>query len=115
MSLYDQDGNQVANKIGQSGLLSVSNPHLWWPRGMSNETGYLYTLHVQIKDSSSGSLVDSYRLRIGIRGIDWNAQGVTINGKSIYFKGFGRHEDSIVWFVVLSTLNYVVQNFVSLF
>ena len=49
-----------------------------------------------MKDRSTGSLVDSYRLRIGLRELKWDTKGVYINGKPIYFKGFGRHEDSIV-------------------
>ena len=54
---------------------------------------------VMVKDRSTGSLIDSYRLRIGIRELKWDAKGVYINSKPIYFKGFGRHEDSIVKFL----------------
>ena len=58
---------------------------------------YLNDTHqVKVKDRSTGSLVDSYRLRIGLRELKWDTKGVYINGKPIYFKGFGRHEDSIV-------------------
>ncbi len=96
VSLIDQDGNQVTSITGQSGLLSVNSPSLWWPRGMNDQVGYLYTIQVQLKDKSTGFLVDSYRLRIGIRNIDWDNNGVYINGRSVYFKGFGRHEDSLV-------------------
>lgn len=64
---------------------------------MTEEAGYLYTFQVQVKDRSSGALIDSYRLRIGIRAIDWDSNGVYINGRKIYFKGFGRHEDAIVF------------------
>lgn len=33
---------------GFSGTLHVPYPNLWWPRGMSSEPGYLYTLKVRI-------------------------------------------------------------------
>lgn len=39
---------------------------------------------------------DVYRLPFGIRFIEWDSASVYINGKSVYFKGFGRHEDAIV-------------------
>jgi beta-glucuronidase len=39
---------------------------------------------------------DVYRLRVGIRKVEWSNTNVTINGKPIYFRGFGRHEDSAV-------------------
>ncbi len=51
---------------------------------------------VTVKNRSTGSLIDSYRLRIGLRELNWDAKGVYVNGKPIYFKGFGRHEDTIV-------------------
>lgn len=95
--LFDQEGNLATTRTGQSGLLSVENAHLWWPRGMSDEVGYLYTLQVRLKDQT-GSLVDSYRLRIGIRDINWDNKGVYVNSHFVYFKGFGRHEDAIVCF-----------------
>ena len=39
---------------------------------------------------------DIYRLPFGIRTVEWNNTGVYVNGKSVYFKGFGRHEDAAV-------------------
>lgn len=40
--------------------------------------------------------MDIYRLKIGVRTLHWNSQEFLINGKPIYFRGFGRHEDSDV-------------------
>ena len=56
------------------------------------------TKHIKVivKDRNSGQMVDSYRLQIGLRELKWDTNGVYVNGKPIYFKGFGRHEDSIV-------------------
>ena len=39
---------------------------------------------------------DIYRLPFGIRLIEWDAAGIYINGKRVYLKGFGRHEDANV-------------------
>jgi beta-galactosidase/beta-glucuronidase len=39
---------------------------------------------------------DVYRLPVGIRKVEWNSNSVTINGRQIYMRGFGRHEDSAV-------------------
>jgi hypothetical protein len=39
---------------------------------------------------------DVYRLPVGIRKLRWNNSSVTFNGKQIYIRGFGRHEDSAV-------------------
>lgn len=40
--------------------------------------------------------MDVYRLKIGVRTLHWNSKQFLINGKPIYFRGFGRHEDSDV-------------------
>lgn len=42
--------------------------------------------------------IDVYRLKIGVRTLHWNSKEFLINGKPIYFRGFGRHEDSDVKF-----------------
>lgn len=39
-------------------------------------------------------VVDQYELKFGIRNLDWNQNGLNINGKPVYIKGLGRHEDS---------------------
>lgn len=47
--LLDKEGYVVASTGGKGlfeGQLTVKNPILWWPIGMSNQTAYLYTLKV---------------------------------------------------------------------
>lgn len=46
--------------------------------------------------SSEDENIDIYRLKIGVRSLHWNSKEFLINGKPIYFRGFGRHEDSDV-------------------
>lgn len=55
-------------------------------------------LKIQLWNDAKNVEGDVYRLPFGIRLIHWNSTGVYINGKSVYFKGFGRHEDANVNF-----------------
>ncbi|XP_017753618.1 PREDICTED: beta-glucuronidase [Eufriesea mexicana] len=80
---------------GFSGTLHVPYPNLWWPRGMSSEPGYLYTLKVSLSVAND-SKVDVYRLPIGIRTLTWTNTSLLLNDKPVYMRGFGRHEDSIL-------------------
>ncbi|XP_043282204.1 beta-glucuronidase [Venturia canescens] len=76
-----------------TGVIRVPDAKLWWPRGMHPEPAHLYTLEVSVTGSNS-SIHDIYRLPIGIRSLHWTNTSVLINGKPIYLRGFGRHEDS---------------------
>ena len=47
--LIDKAGNVVASAQGGDmfeGMLTVKNPKLWWPVGMSDQPAYLYSLKV---------------------------------------------------------------------
>lgn len=49
--LLDRDGRVAASNSGIkmfSGKMTVFNPTLWWPIGMSDTPGYLYTLKVSL-------------------------------------------------------------------
>lgn len=46
--------------------------------------------------SNAKENIDVYRLKIGVRSLHWSNKEFLINGKPIYFRGFGRHEDSDV-------------------
>ena len=59
----------------------LENPVLWSP-----ENPYLYTLVVETE-------CDKYEERFGIRKVETTANSVLLNGKPVYFKGFGMHED----------------------
>ncbi|XP_012273176.1 beta-glucuronidase isoform X2 [Orussus abietinus] len=78
---------------GISGMLKVPTPRLWWPRSMDPNPGYLYTLEVRLW-LPNVTKPDVYRLPIGIRTLAWNNTSLMINNRPIYFRGFGRHEDS---------------------
>lgn len=46
--------------------------------------------------SKNSEKPDIYRLPIGIRSVEWTTTSFLINKKSVYFRGFGRHEDSAI-------------------
>lgn len=102
------------------GSFLVDNPKLWWPYLSKNEDkyAYLYTLEVylcqiskfhnlhysnfykvQLIDGNGNKLEDAYQLKIGIRSLSWDQSmqnTILINGKPLYIRGFGRHEDADV-------------------
>lgn len=48
--IYDAQDRLVAQAKGLKGEISINNPNLWWPRGMNESVGYLYTLKVSTPD-----------------------------------------------------------------
>ncbi|XP_017090335.2 beta-glucuronidase isoform X1 [Drosophila bipectinata] len=95
-NLYDKTGLLVANATSDGkleGELQVSDVKPWWPYLMSPDPGYLYQLEIKLL-ASNEELLDVYRLKVGLRTLSWDKSQFLINGKSVYFRGFGRHEDS---------------------
>lgn len=78
----DRDGAVVAE--GNAGELMIPSPHTWCP-----EAPYLYTLVVETE-------CDKYEEKFGIRKVEVNGDKFLLNGKPVYFKGFGMHEDFFV-------------------
>ena len=66
--------------------IQVTNVKLWSP-----EHPHLYMVSVTLDDANKE--VDHYELQTGIRTISCNKNGIYLNGKKIYLRGFGRHED----------------------
>lgn len=99
VQIRDRDGDVVATaKSTQNdlkGYIEIKNVKPWWPYLMHPEPGYLYTMEVFLSSSEIEN-IDVYRLKIGVRSLHWNSKEFLINGKPIYFRGFGRHEDSDV-------------------
>ncbi|MDO5673009.1 MAG: beta-glucuronidase [Actinomycetaceae bacterium] len=84
VSLLAACGTEVASGTGASGQLRVKDAHFWGPGD-----GYLYTLVVRAGD-------DVYPLSVGIRTVEVTGGELLINGKSVYLRGYGRHEDNTV-------------------
>ncbi len=87
LSLFDEDGKKVAEASGSSGIIKLSDAHLWQVRD-----AYLYRFSVRL--SSGDVLLDTYDLPVGIREVRIEGTEILINGRPVYFKGFGKHEDS---------------------
>lgn len=87
LELYDEDGKLVAEGSGKEGTLDVKNARLW-----QVHNAYLYNLVVKITDG--GEIIDEYEQEIGIRTIEVKDTSILLNGKPVYLRGFGKHEDS---------------------
>ncbi|KAF2368565.1 Glycoside hydrolase family 2 catalytic domain [Trinorchestia longiramus] len=92
VTLLDANDTLVVSADGCAGVLSVPQPQLWWPYLMDPVAGYQYTLWVQVY--SSAGEVDVYPVKVGLREVAWNTTGVTINGRPLYIRGCGKHEDA---------------------
>ncbi|XP_061509526.1 beta-glucuronidase isoform X4 [Anopheles gambiae] len=107
VKLYDRNGTLVSKDESEAklqGTVVVPQVQLWWPYLMHPEPGYLYTMEITLGKAQSNdaptdekeedTVLDVYRFKVGIRTLEWNNSSFLINGKPIYFRGFGRHEDS---------------------
>lgn len=84
LEIVAPDGTVAVTASGAAGTVTVDNPQLWepWP-GTPN----LYTVRVTFG-------ADRYDQNFGFREIRVEGTKVLLNGKPVYFKGFGKHEDS---------------------
>lgn len=99
VQLLNKEGIIVANTTSKSdmtAILEIKNVKPWWPYLMHHDPGYLYEMEIFLIDSKTEELQDVYRCKVGVRTLSWNNSSFMINGKPIYFRGFGRHEDSDV-------------------
>lgn len=101
VQLRDRNNVVVAHQVNHhlhNGTLLVPNVKPWWPYLMHPLPGYMYTLELQLMTESDNEkdhvLLDVYRLPIGIRSLSWNNESLYLNGKPLYLRGFGKHEDS---------------------
>ena len=83
-TIYDADGEQVAT--GEADL-TVSRPRLW-----SVESPYLYTAVTELLDKS-GTVIDTYTTRFGIREFAFTDKGFTLNGRPMQIQGVCMHHD----------------------
>ncbi|WP_054027568.1 glycoside hydrolase family 2 [Bacillus sp. FJAT-28004] len=65
--------------------VTITNPNLWHP-----DTPYLYSLVSEVYNGST--LVDSVTTKIGIRTIEYKADGFYINGERLFLRGANRHQ-----------------------
>jgi len=85
VSLWNK-GEKILEMEGERGTLIVEDAKFWEP---SNP--YLYNFKVELFNDN---LEDCYSLKVGIRTVEVKGSKFLLNGKPIYFKGFGKHEDA---------------------
>lgn len=92
-TILDSKGNKVGEKtygVNESNIANnaiiVKNPKLWSP-----EQPILYTLVTELKEDNK--IWDSKETKIGIRSIDYSAEGFKLNGQIRKFKGVCLHHD----------------------
>jgi beta-glucuronidase len=76
---------RFANNIATA-TISIPDVRLWSP-----EDPYLYDVEVTLGNNSTTQ--DHYSLETGVRTIEVTDKELLLNGKPIYLKGFGKHED----------------------
>ena len=81
VSLLDEDGELVATSECAEGKLVVPDAKFWDVRA-----AYLYQLDIRAGE-------DHYTLPIGIRTVKTTETQLLLNGKPVYLKGFGKHEE----------------------
>ncbi|MBL0181767.1 MAG: glycosyl hydrolase 53 family protein [Chitinophagaceae bacterium] len=96
--ITDRDGNKIGETTAKIVSLSVNekttvkqslqinNPKLW-----SLEDPYLYRVIPVVR--SAGKIIDTDKMRFGIRTFDITTKGVFLNGKYIKLKGTNNHQD----------------------
>jgi beta-glucuronidase len=73
---------------GQSAEAELRVPDaVFWEPGQPN----LYRLTAELL--RSGQVLDRYSLNVGIRTVEVRGEALLVNGKPVFLKGFGRHED----------------------
>ena len=96
VTVLDKHNNRINLNRQCSGVMDIPGVHLWWPythEPKGEKPGYLYTLEVVLTNDAYQGEQDVYRLKFGIRTIQYTNEDFKINGKPFYFRGFGRHED----------------------
>lgn len=87
INVYDKDNNLVSKAEGFDTIVNINNTHLW-----KVLNSYLYKFEFNLFENNK--LVDTYNLNVGIRTVDIKGNRILINNEVVYFKGFGKHEDS---------------------
>ena len=81
---FDEEGEEAACARGSEGTVLIEDPHLWQPGN-----AYLYTAKAEYGE-------DMYEEKFGVRSIEIRGTQFLSNGEPVYFKGYGKHEDSEV-------------------
>lgn len=97
VSLFDEVGNTVFSGKQKAKLKSGSGKQLYFsgkvdsPRLWSDESPYLYTLVLSLKDKN-GRLIEATSTKTGFRTVELKNGRLLVNGKPILVKGVNLHE-----------------------
>lgn len=86
VDVYD-GAEKVAHADGKGGTLHIENVRMW-----NVHAAYLYNFVIRITDGET--VVDEYHEKIGIRTFEIKDGNFLLNGKAVYLRGFGKHEDA---------------------
>lgn len=82
----EETGDSAESPPGKTAVLRIRNPQLW-NLGKPN----LYHLRAELIEG--GGVMDSFRRHFGFRSVRIDGDRFLLNGRPVYFQGFGRHED----------------------
>ncbi len=82
--IQKQEGELAKNIC--TGSFKIENCRLWSP-----DDPFLYQLKFELFENDE--LIDEYSLEVGVREIAWDKNHLYLNGKKIFLRGFGKHED----------------------
>ncbi len=70
-----------------TGTLQIDEPRIW-------DIGKPELYEATVRMESSDGSTDTYNQTFGIRTVEVNEKGIVLNGRNVFLKGFGKHEDS---------------------
>jgi len=80
LSIDANSQNDVVLSPEEFSILTLKNPHLWWPNGYGEQ--YLYDAKLTL--SVNGKLSDERKIRFGVREFDYQFQILSKEEKSLY-------------------------------
>ena len=94
VSFWDNDQKvfNKSNKLRQSTFVDefdIPDCRFWSP-----DSPHLYRFHLELWEENT--LVDEYELEVGVREIEIKGRNLLLNGKPVFMRGFGKHEDFAV-------------------
>lgn len=87
VTLDGRSGTSAVQPDGRARITFQLDQVRLWDIGQPN----LYPVHVALKED--GREIDSYEQTIGLRHIETNNDQLLLNGRPVFLKGFGKHED----------------------
>ncbi|CAI4217780.1 unnamed protein product [Parascedosporium putredinis] len=75
--------------VSASGSLTLQDPKLWGPKPSQEPHLYLAVTRLYL----DGQEIDSYETKFGIRSLEYDGDGLKVNGERVYIQGVCQHHD----------------------